>query len=278
MSLEKFSPTMPKRSVRKTDLPSVRNRHDCRARLDGFSRGLSFVEVVITVLILSVLTLILTPTVTTRIAQAKVVSATSELKILAAAEERLALDTEFYARVYLLDDVTDRGDGIRNEDPTGLIDGTEDESTTATGTAIHTNVEEIFISISSEDFVATTDFTDTFRADEESFGWHGPYVNWKSDDNDNDWPDDPWGNDYIFFTRVGGLFPLPGYTGAADDSSFVASFEFIANDTGTTESTSAVVFDRPTFLSMGPNSLPGDGNSGAAFGEGDDIYLSFGGS
>lgn len=264
MSRKKHNPIMPKRSA---GIP-----------LGGFSRGLSFVEVVITVLILSVLTLILTPTVTTRIAQAKVVSATTELKILAAAEERLALDTEYYARLYLLDDVTDNGDGIRNEDSTGVIDGTDDETTTATGAAVHTNVEEIFIAISSENFVATANFTDNFRADEESFGWHGPYVNWKSDDNDNDWPDDPWGNDYILFTRVGGLFPLPAYTGAADDSSFVATFEFTADDTGTTESTSAVVFDRPTILSLGPNGLPGNGNSGAGFGEGDDVFLSFGGS
>ena len=42
---------------------------------------------------------------------------------------------------------------------------------------------------------------------ERKFGWLGPYVNWKRDINHNDWPDDPWGNDYIFFTRQGGMFP-----------------------------------------------------------------------
>ena len=126
----------------------------------------------------------------------------------------------------------------------------------------------IFISPETEDFA--TGFATLFQrfiADETGFGWNGPYVNWKRDVNRNDWPDDPWGNDYILITRLGALFP----PNPLDNSSSVNDDQF--EDQG--PDNGEVLFDRPTILSLGPNGLAGDGATGARYGTGDDIFRSF---
>lgn len=260
---------------------NLRGRSRIRRRASAWMRGFSFLEVAITMLIIGVLVLTLMPTLTNRSQQAKIASAEQEVRILADAEERLGIDTNYYGRLYVLDDVDRPGDGIFNDDPENLIDSLHDETSTATGTTVHTEIETIWISLSSEDFVADPDLTDEFRDNPTGFGWQGPYVTWKRDINGNDWPDDPWGNDYIFFTIAGGLFPAPDYdTGDLDDEFVDEGPEFFADD-GTSESLSALVFDRPTILSLGPDGVPGDGTreaDGNSYGAGDDIFVQFGGT
>ncbi len=109
---------------------------------------------------------------------------------------------------------------------------------------------------------------------ETDFGWVGPYITWKKDANNNDWPDDAWGHDYIFFTRVGALF-APGL--GFDDDKFHRDTSELPG--GGTDDLFAL-FDRPTILSVGPDGQPGDGTdtdtTNDIYGLGDDIFRSFG--
>jgi hypothetical protein len=143
---------------------------------------------------------------------------------------------------------------------------------------VHTSPERIFIRTETEDFDANFQqrFADLIR-NETAFGWRGPYIaDWKSDVNFNDWPDDPWGNDYLLFTRVGGLYPNHGLAGVPQSG--VPDSQFVVTGPNGVD---ARIFDRPTILSMGPDGLPGDGsaspNGDGVYGMGDDIFIMFGG-
>ena len=121
------------------------------------------------------------------------------------------------------------------------------------------------------------------RRDEEEFGFFGPYLNWKRDINGNDWPDDPWGNDYIISSRRGGLFPKrmssPGVPDTADTDP--PDDEFIRTPRLGPTGAEVDGFDRLTILSLGPDGLPGDGNlnpnGDGVYGTGDDIFVHVGG-
>lgn len=257
-------------------------------------RAFSIIELIVAVIIIGILTAILTPTLTKRMAETRLRAAELELEDLVNAMERVSIDTGYFFRLYVLDDVQG-GDNIANTDPASVIDGTDDEDATL-GVNPHTEPSKIFIDPVSQDFLVNfEDKFDKFQEDEIVFGWAGPYLNWKRDANSNDWPDDPWGNDYLLFTKVGGLFPkhfdLPNTTIAqpilGDDEIFDDDGpQFTPNgSTSLFRAPADDIFDRPTVLSLGPNGLPGDG-SGVTndiedtgnYGKGDDIFRHFGGA
>ncbi len=100
---------------------------------------------------------------------------------------------------------------------------------------------------------------------ETAFNWNGPYINWNRDlvdssgaPNKDDIPDDPWGHNYLMFTKQGLVLEPDGYihTGA-----------YMGSETD--------IFDRMTLLSLGPNGVPGDGTTGARFGTDDDLIRQF---
>jgi hypothetical protein len=103
--------------------------------------------------------------------------------------------------------------------------------------------------------------------------WKGPYLNWPRDVNQNDWPDDPWGNDYLFMTRLGMLYP-PDPTAVSGNTTTDHSYAF--QTSGPNGEPLAGHFDRPTFVSLGPNGIPGDATN-PNYGFGDDLVRSFGG-
>jgi prepilin-type N-terminal cleavage/methylation domain-containing protein len=242
--------------------------------------GFSIVELIVAMAIIGILVLILVPVVSNRTREARLRAAESDLEHLANALERVGIDTNYMFKLYVLDDVIG-GDGVANQPtnvPAERIDGTRDEDLNPVFAG---QAERIFISLETQQVVdlalATSIYNNQFAVttdlqSETKFGWHGPYINWQVDKNYNDWPDDPWGRDYIFFTRAGGMGPL--------DTQFVL--------TGVTIGTSmapisfpaqANVFDRPTVLSLGPDGLPGDGAANPTgngdYGEGDDIFRKF---
>jgi prepilin-type N-terminal cleavage/methylation domain-containing protein len=266
-----MSPTKKKQPF---DEPFVRNR--ARARADR--RGFSIVELVVALVIITILVSILVPVVISRSRQARIGAARSDLQSLADALERAAVDTGYYFRLYVLDDRAG-GDGIPNEDPLDTFDGTDDIAISIA----HSSPTRIFIEPSTGNFTgagvgstAPTDLFIRFTSNETAFNWLGPYINWRQDSNFNDWPDDPWGSDYIFFTRSGGLFPATGLPDleAPPTAGTVPDDQFVIDGPG---GILARIFDRPTVLSLGPNRLPGDGTAAARYGTGDDIFVSFGG-
>lgn len=235
--------------------------------------GFSIVEVIVVMAIIGVLTLILVPVVSNRVREARIKAAETDIEHIAAAMERVAVDTNYMFRFYVLDDVIG-GDATDNETPSlDIVDGTYDEALNSN------NGKNIFIRTDTFifDLNFATIFDDQFASNisgnETKFGWNGPYINWQRDVNDNDWPDDPWGHDYLLFGPAGGLGPY--------DADFQLSG--VQYGAGTTASGSwsafANIFDRGVILSVGPDGMPGNGAAFPAgdgeYGTGDDLMRKF---
>lgn len=231
--------------------------------------GFTIVELVVAFIIITILASVLVPTLISRSEQAKIAAARQDLVHLGDAQERVAIDTGFLVRINVLDDVGRPGDGIVATDPLDTVESILDND--ITGDNPYINPTRIFISPASENYSGNN--TNLFNriVAESGYSWNGPYLQWPRDVNGNDWPDDPWGNDYLFFTRAGVIYPAltVDSTGTDGDGSFAFQTTF--------RGFSAMVFDRPTFLSLGPDGLPGDGSGGSQFGWGDDIYHQIGG-
>lgn len=241
--------------------------------------GFSIVEIVVAVLIIGVLASILIPVLVTKMEKAKVATAQAEVMELTNAEERVEIDTGHYVRLFVLDDVAD-GDGYGLGDVNDRVDGIRDEGLNN----IYQYPREMFILIKPTEqrpmLKDSGKFWEqiAFATTESSYKWEGPYIDFKRTtaraNTDTaqtttyprhmfDTPADPWGNDYLFFNRMGVVLEPEGkIVGDAE----AASMSFPPTQ----------VFQRATILSLGPNGVPGDGSPTAKLGTGDDIFRSFG--
>jgi prepilin-type N-terminal cleavage/methylation domain-containing protein len=223
------------------------------------SRGYSIIELLVVLIIIGILIAVIVPVLSSRSREAKQRAAMSDLEHIQDAQERAAVDTGFFYRLYVLDDDW-AGDGYGFGDPSDIRDGLMDEA----ANRIYQNPRNIFIDFQTGEFLINADtfYDNNIRAaNETAFNWHGRYVSWQRDTNRDDIGDDPWGNDYLFFTKAGLVYEPNGeirqtYTGGD----------------GTSHDTT--VFDRPTVLSLGPDGLPGSG-AGTNFGTGDDLKRQF---
>lgn len=227
-------------------------------------RGFTILEVVVAMIIISILTLVMMPTVTNRANQARLTVVEADLKALAEAESRASIDMNYYVVPWRLNNVIGSSVARLN---TGNLDPAVLDA--------YANYNDMFIDIITLDIPGNiTNLHTSFTENETNFGWGGPYLNFQKDDNGNNWPEDPWGNEYILLTKAGGLFP-PEADGTTMDFELIGpSFVQLNGITNTGITDVDEIFDRPTWLSLGPNELPGDG-LGLQYGEGDDIYLSF---
>lgn len=263
--------------------------------------GFSIIELLVAIIIIGILVAVLLPIISNRAEQARIARAQSDIQNIAESMERVSIDTGYYVRLVALNDVL-IGDGVAFNrslpaDPVDTVDGLTDYLQTPDFIQFPDD-NSLFIDPSTGDFAVTTRTSVIQRLLEgESrydggIQWGGPYVNWPKDRNTYDnvvardgVPDDPWGNDYLFFTRVG-LFLEPDgrlVTGGAGVS-IRAGGGFNFGGGYPTQ-----VFDRPAIVSLGPNGLPGGGNIGAPitnqrpgdangddFGDADDYYRLFG--
>lgn len=239
-------------------------------------RGFSILELLIAVIIIGILAAILIPIIANRTQKARVSAAKSDLERIGTALEQVAVDTGYYTRLFLIDDTggpvsgtpiySNGGDVIYNN-----------IRTYSTLTTYYNGVEQrLFINIAGDnlgDFVQPTAVNnallDQLQENETLFNWNGPYISFQQDDNNPDspgsadgLPDDPWGNNYLFFTREGLLVEPDG---------IIETASFTIN--GVTANTD--VFDRMTLLSLGQDGIPGSqGNT--SFGQGDDLIRSIG--
>lgn len=231
--------------------------------------GFTILEILIAVIIIGVLTLILVPVLTNRIDDARKAACERDMEEIANAQTRIGVQLGYYVRLYALDDVAG-GDG----DALGVAgdrDGIGDE---ALNTGFFDSPTQMFINTNTHEFVSRSQADSLYNAIryETSYNWTGPYYNIHRDEtpdehNDStspphlhDIPNDPWGNDYLFFVR-GGLVREP--EGDIVDTVVISGSSYAAD-----------IFDRPTILSMGPDGLPGSA-AGDDFGEGDDMYRQF---
>jgi len=227
-------------------------------------QGFTIIEILIAVIIIGILVAIIIPVLLRRTEEARVASAESDLEHLQAAEERAYLNTQWLYRFYVLDDVPG-GDGVYAPGNPNDIDGVRDEQYNITVT----EPTRMFIDYRTGDFDTTryASLYNRLSRDETEFGWAGPYINYqRMKVNEADLPLDPWGNEYMMFTRKG-LVNMR--TGVVD-----RFYSFIADD-GSSVPLFVPFFDRTTVLSMGPNGTPGDGTPAARFGTGDDLLRQF---
>lgn len=249
--------------------------------------GFSIIELLIAIIIIGILVTILIPVVSNRSEDAKVARAVQDLENLANAQERLAVDTGYIGRLYILNDVPG-GDGIpfqRPLNPSDIIDGLRDHGLAG---ELYGNGRYLFVDPMAGNLVTGVEGDQAWlriQTNETAFGWRGPYVNWQRDNNfafnseigPDGIPDDPWGNNYLLFTPLGLVDDIQGLVLST------AQFPFPSNNPGglPSQTYDCRRFDRPTLLSLGPNGVPGDGSGpanldGGQFGQGDDIVRKFG--
>lgn len=263
-------------------------RRHCRR--SGQARGgFSIIELLVAIIIIGILVTVLLPVIANRTEQARVARVQSDLENLSESMERVAIDTGYYVRLFVLDDVL-RGDGTPFNrgfagDPINRADGITDYLLPQVWYQLP-GANSLFIDPATGNFatgVLRSNLVNRLLRNETVFDgtvqWNGPYINWQRDSSlyngelgKTGVPDDPWGNDYIFFTRQGMLLEPNGLFISAAGERVGGGFEQGGQfDT--------LVFDRPTIVSLGPNGRPGDG-SGAGregtFGGGDDYARSFG--
>jgi prepilin-type N-terminal cleavage/methylation domain-containing protein len=227
--------------------------------------GFSIVELLIALIIISILSLIAVPTVANRAREARIRRAESELMKFQDAQQRAAIDTGYYYRLYVLDDVKG-GDDIGQP---SRIDGINDErlnTLPSNPTQIFISTETGYLLNSSQAAVIWNVLTRNETLFDRQLNWQGPYLSWQ-DVNASIWggPLDPWGNPYLLFTQLG---YIPEPEGVMIISTSPRS---IRGDPGGNFTPSR--FDRMTIVSIGPNGLIGDGTQNAEPGSGDDLKI-----
>jgi len=263
-----------------------------------FRRAFSILEVLITVIIIGILAVIMVPTLSKRVEESRIRAAQRDLYELREAETRAAIDTGYYYPQHVLDDVVTEGtnwqfndfpitDTILFEYQNPMVADNKWKSIfidPQTGDFVQDDtvagaIYDKMINFGTQDHMAAIEAV-------KRFGFNGPYISWNHDTNGDDMQEDPWGNPYLMFTRVGMVWEWnsPDRPGVPLGQYFIQHqmakeyWDYSTfTPTGPYEAATNV-FDRPTLLSMGPNGIPG-GNLGTAtylqFGAGDDIKVSF---
>lgn len=244
-------------------------------------KAFTILELLIAVIIIGILVAIIVPVYVSRAAEARLATAQADIEALQQAEQHAGIDTGYFFRLYVLDDMKG-GDGVAPDSvtPLDVTDGIRDEQ-------LRTDVpagkqKKIFIDTDKGDILQTGDaLYDRLVQNETNFNWNGPYVNFsrkslpgETINRPSGLPIDPWGNPYCLFTGKG-LVSEPNLD--SDAASLIS--ETVTANNGYTYN--CKVFDRPTVLSLGPNGAPGDGTDPAAgsvkanFGQDDDIIKQF---
>lgn len=214
-------------------------------------RGVTLTELLVVLVIISILALIAVPVYTNHAAMARKATAQAECTSLAQAEEACAAIHGFYVPLQLLNDLPGKAgvgnlsadaDAIGNENSVFLIDTDQDILNLAQLSIGNTTNPKVLNLLNN---------------------WGGPFVNYQkffigtaasSDPQDifgnlnrQDYPLDPWGNPYRFYSPRG----IVGSQAASNDPNVWASISFSDGLINEAEDR----FDRYAVVSFGPDGV-----------------------
>lgn len=238
-----------------------------RALTTPARRGVTLVELLVVMLILTLLATLATPVFINRVNEARIATARTEVEEIAKAQQLCALTHGVYVPLQILNDLPlPEGGG---SSPTGTDDV---ENSTASTILLIDVTKSATSQVGSQ--VNLANFATNNLAARVYFGWKGPYLNvnrvFKADSADRNFvarmshPLDPWGNPYRFFSPVG---IIGTSSNAATGATDYQQTSFSDGNLNTTPDR----FDRYAVVSFGP-----DGVGGTVGDDGDDIYYVFG--
>lgn len=241
--------------------------------------GVTLTELLVVLVIISILSTIAVPVYTQHSERARRATAITEAREIAMAQETVGALHGFYVPLQLLDDLP--GGVLANDvQSTGEEDAIGEES----GSINVVDFKQNFFDLNSGQ-PQLNDFSTDSRIDRLLNEWDGPYMTFQryyvnpSSNNPTqdgttargDFPLDPWGNPYRFFSPIG----LIG--SSANDPLRQISLSTFSDGTVTTQDD---VFDRYAIVSYGPDGdSPGSSNTGIGGildENDDDIYYLFG--
>lgn len=229
-------------------------------------RGLSFAELLVVLAIIAVITAIAVPTVTNHTERARIAGAQADCRAMAQAEDACAALHGFYVPLQLLDDLP--GDTVSNSDADRI--GLE-------GASGIVAIDPLIPPLDQQGNQQTITQANGGRIREMIVSWQGPFIDFRratntpnppnQSDQRNDFPLDPYGQPYRFFSPIGEI----GSIGAnpIDDPE---------NLTGTNDGDGVLTsnndeFDRYAVVSFGRDATL---DTALTLQEGDDIVHLFG--
>lgn len=242
------------------------------------NRGVTLNELLVVLAIISLLSTIAVPVYISQIQRARIVTAQSEVRTIAEAEQQVAILHGFFVPIHVLDNVPDPA----NDEPNTV--GTRDDfRDMSTGTRYLIDVYQRLVDQNGSQ-VRITD-TNNIRVQRMIDTWQGPFLNPKrvryvgenfttpgSGNPTEDLVVDPWGNPYRFYTEF-------GITGGANPPTTVSN-EVLTLSMDSLElnvlGSESGRFDRYAIVSYGPDGVTGY-SGGTDLAQGDDIYYEFSG-
>ena len=244
--------------------------------MHGAQRAVTLTELLVVLAIIGLLATIAVPVYLSKMHTARINTAQLECKEIAQAEEQCAIFHSFFVPIQILDDLSeeDAGAGVVRTPPADTFANESladilliDPFQTATAQA-------------ATGQFSLDDAEEVPRVYDLVFAWQGPFLNAQrvfkrpgsipgatitNADVRRDFPVDPWGQPYRFFSPVGPIGT------AAMTSNINAMFSDSFSDGWIRVDTLNDPFDRYAIVSFGPNQvLDGIGS------DSDDIYYEFG--
>lgn len=227
-------------------------------------RGVTLTELLVVLVIIGILATIAVPVYINHAERARVATAEQEVKEIAMSEDACGAIHGLYVPLFVLDDVPGQAGNLSVSSTADAI-GSEP----STVRAIDFNQPLPLLRTASNALDMSLSATDV-RVRNMLKDWAGPFLNpqrvydttpnLRFDQNKDDFPLDPWGNPYRFYTPVG-IVGTTSISGSYDE-----------NDFSGISSTSSNRFDRYAIVSWGPDGQEDTLGSNT----GDDIIYTFG--